>query len=549
MWQYFFKKNPYTDFPIHEYVEDVQGWGAPHPVFPAIIQKVRPRVIVEVGTWKGCSALYMAQVLQEHTIDGHIICVDTFLGSIEHYLQEDFYAQMPIKNGRPDLYGQFMANVIHQKKEKWITPLPLDADNATKLLCARGVSAEVIYIDGAHDYATVSRDLENYWKVLAPCGVLIGDDYGWDSVRHAADEFAKRMGIAIKVFEGKYLLEKMKVRSVSPQPLGGIDRGQKVIPFVPATLEVILRTHSVGTIHSGTSRVTDTRGGKRELLRRSLLSLIRSLEKLAKAKVLDIELTIVDDHSDEDSVIDILNLLVSCSFETQFIPLEETGGANALLSAFETGRHSLADLLYFAEDDYLYEPSAFIEMVQAYTDFSRNMGRGDIGMYLVDDTHYYNQGSILPTRVVLGANRHWRTVERTAGSFMIPRVVLQSARNDLWHTDVTMWSPIPTLAYHMNDEDEMQAFSNWRVLWDQLGGTAFVRMQQAFEAGQFSDTLVIIGEMEEKGEVTPKILVYKAKTLYCLSRAPEAVIIMRTLCEADPGNDNYKVLLAQYMRA
>ena len=38
----------------------------------------------------------------------------------------------------------------------------------------------------------VSRHLEGYWPLITPGGYLIGDDYSWNSVKQAADEFAAR---------------------------------------------------------------------------------------------------------------------------------------------------------------------------------------------------------------------------------------------------------------------------------------------------------------------------------------------------------------------
>lgn len=51
------------------------------------------------------------------------------------------------------------------------------------------------YIDGDHTYEAVKADLEAYYRVLRPGGLLAGDDYGvpgwWeDGVTRAVDEFA-----------------------------------------------------------------------------------------------------------------------------------------------------------------------------------------------------------------------------------------------------------------------------------------------------------------------------------------------------------------------
>ncbi|MDP3988895.1 MAG: glycosyltransferase family 4 protein [bacterium] len=254
-----------------------------------------------------------------------------------------------------------------------------------------------------------------------------------------------------------------------------------------SSLEVLLRTHVAGNIRPDMRRVTDTLGGKPELVLRSIRSLVRSLEELSQAQLVDITLSVFDDHSDTDSVQKMHELIALCSFKTRFVPLEEKGAALSQRVVFEAGKNSSANLLYFIEDDYLHEPSALLEMIQAYTDFSKHMDRKDIGIYPVDYIHRYTRDAIAPTRVVLGSARHWRLVERTTGSFLIPRAVLlakwhyflfyaenglneEISLNDVWRNHIPMWSPIPTLAYHMNDEDEMPPFSHWKRLWDMLGG-------------------------------------------------------------------------------
>ena len=350
MWHHFFKKNPYLDFPIEDYTMDIQGWGNEHPIFPTVLQRIRPKVIIEVGTWKGFSALHMAHILRELKIDGHIICIDTFLGSAEHYLQPDLYDLMTIKNGRPDLYNQFLANVIFQKQEERITPLPMDADGAITLLKARKIVADVIYVDGAHDYEHVSNDLENYWKVLAPGGVLIGDDYSFDTVKKAADDFSKRMGVTIHVGEGKYLFEKPKDESV--------DIKKESVEMRKRSLEVILRTHTAGNMRGNTHRVTDTLGGKSELVLRGMWSLVRSLIELDKSKKADITLSVYDDHSDEESIRKMRQILNVCPFKTRFVELKDTGAVASLKAVYTAGRNSSSELIYFIEDDYLHQPSA-----------------------------------------------------------------------------------------------------------------------------------------------------------------------------------------------
>jgi hypothetical protein len=57
----------------------------------------------------------------------------------------------------------------------------------------------------------VREDLNLYWPLTAPNGVLLGDDYGnkdWAGVEHAVDEFALGLGRRPEVITEKWFFRK-----------------------------------------------------------------------------------------------------------------------------------------------------------------------------------------------------------------------------------------------------------------------------------------------------------------------------------------------------
>ena len=54
------KANPYEGFDFRSLPFDAHGWGQQSAAFRELISQAKPRLIVEVGTWKGASALEMA---------------------------------------------------------------------------------------------------------------------------------------------------------------------------------------------------------------------------------------------------------------------------------------------------------------------------------------------------------------------------------------------------------------------------------------------------------------------------------------------------------
>lgn len=173
---------------------DLQGWNAGHPYLRRAIDDLRPGLVVEIGVWKGASAIAMAERMRETGLEGAVLAVDTFLGSSEHWLRDKWFDLLPFHGGMPALFHTFAANVAARQLEGFVLPLPLDSLNAAAVVAAQGLRADVLHIDAGHDFASVSADLKAWWPLLRPGGVLVGDDYfadgdRWPEVREAFHAF------------------------------------------------------------------------------------------------------------------------------------------------------------------------------------------------------------------------------------------------------------------------------------------------------------------------------------------------------------------------
>jgi SAM-dependent methyltransferase len=187
---------------------EIQGWNGNHPSLERMAATRSPdQIVIDVGVWQGQSTITMANAMREHGIDGCVIAVDTFLGSIEHW-NEGLFARA---HGAPDLYRTFLENVYHSGLTGYVIPLPQTSTTAAALLARLGISASVVHIDAAHEYPEVLRDAEEYWKILRPGGWLIGDDYHetWPGVVQAAGEFSARLRRPLIIEPPKWLLQKV----------------------------------------------------------------------------------------------------------------------------------------------------------------------------------------------------------------------------------------------------------------------------------------------------------------------------------------------------
>lgn len=172
---------------------DTQGWNSVGDSFSNAIEATNAKTIIEVGTWKGGSAFTMIEAALSLGISRdelEIVCVDTFLGSFEHYttmrtLQSGNGSK---KNGRPAIYEQFLSNVIHKGYKDVVTPFPVDSGNGALVLKHWNVQADLIYIDAAHDYEYVKIDFFRCSELLREGGYILIDDWHYNPIKTAAKE-------------------------------------------------------------------------------------------------------------------------------------------------------------------------------------------------------------------------------------------------------------------------------------------------------------------------------------------------------------------------
>jgi hypothetical protein len=153
--------DPLSGFPMALYAGDIQGRNSDHPYMRETVRLCRPRVIVEVGVWKGGSVIEMAKEVKAIGLDSAIIAVDTWLGAWDHWLNDRWKDDLCFKYGYLSLYYTFVKNLHDSRTVEIVVPLPLDSANAFRTLQWRQFIPDMVHIDGAHDYDSVTRDLQN----------------------------------------------------------------------------------------------------------------------------------------------------------------------------------------------------------------------------------------------------------------------------------------------------------------------------------------------------------------------------------------------------
>lgn len=184
--------NPYDGFVPGD--EDLHGWGGHPEFFEQMIVDSKPSLIIEVGSWKGRSAVVMGKIIKDLGLDTKIVCVDTWLGATEfwtNHADATRYQSLNLRNGYPQVYYQFLSNVVLNGLQDVIVPFPQTSTNAARFFKKAGVKADLIYIDASHEYEDVNADIEAWLPVLSEGGTMFGDDYCdyWIGVKRAVNNW------------------------------------------------------------------------------------------------------------------------------------------------------------------------------------------------------------------------------------------------------------------------------------------------------------------------------------------------------------------------
>lgn len=154
----------------------VPGWFFHEALFRGVIPTLPDDAeVVEVGSWKGRSAVFIASMLEQQDRGMRLTCVDHWQGSDE----PDHEADEDVKAGR--LYEVFRTNTA---PFKCIRPLRMASVEAASTF--PDGSIYLLYLDASHDEDSVTADIAAWWPKVALGGWLIGDDWNWPGVAAAA---------------------------------------------------------------------------------------------------------------------------------------------------------------------------------------------------------------------------------------------------------------------------------------------------------------------------------------------------------------------------
>ena len=165
------------DNAMKDHYKTIEGWFTFPHIYDRMIKKAPDNAtFVEVGSWKGQSAAYMAEKIIEQDKNIKLYCVDTFEGSVDekgHQNDEDVKAKR-------------LLDVFHSNMSPFVGHY--EAVQTTSVEAAKQFedeSLDFVFIDALHTYEAVCDDIDAWLPKVKKGGYIGGHDYNHPPVRKA----------------------------------------------------------------------------------------------------------------------------------------------------------------------------------------------------------------------------------------------------------------------------------------------------------------------------------------------------------------------------
>lgn len=185
---------------------DIEGWFDFADLYRERVQAVngKPAHFVEVGSWQGKSAAYMAGQIKTSGKNIRFDAVDNWAGGTDSHancgsmqrIKAIPATRTAVRESGIDLMAAWERNVAAAGVAEYVRPVR-DDSTAAAARYADG-SLDFVFIDADHEAESVYADLTAWWPKLKPGGTLAGHDYDEDGPREAFSIFCREKALAVQ---------------------------------------------------------------------------------------------------------------------------------------------------------------------------------------------------------------------------------------------------------------------------------------------------------------------------------------------------------------
>lgn len=217
---------------------------------------------------------------------------------------------------------------------------------------------------------------------------------------------------------------------------------------------------------------------KEILIKVCILSLKESLMDFFKNNELKISLNLISDNSNKKFDDELKYMLTSNHYDLNFYKSKVEGNRGSFLECCDQATKA-EDLIFFVEDDYLFEKNTIEEIIFTYSRISTLLDN-DIFLCPSDYPFYYD--SEYQTSLFVGKEHRWRYVNETLLTILFSKSILNKHINLIREigelenfpfekplhqifNDIPCLAPVNSLSYHISRA--IPAINeNWLELWN-----------------------------------------------------------------------------------
>lgn len=164
---------------IHHYIPSLEGWTEPERAceMAELIYDTKPKIVVEIGTFGGRSAIAQAFALRENNNGGKLYCIDPW--RVEYALEGEWKANQDWYKHNIDIHEihrKCIEAIWGHKIDDWLVVIRSASQYVHELFPA----IDVLFIDGNHSEVASLRDSQLYVPRVTIGGYVLIDDTDWE---------------------------------------------------------------------------------------------------------------------------------------------------------------------------------------------------------------------------------------------------------------------------------------------------------------------------------------------------------------------------------